>query len=254
MSLIRTVIVDDEPLARERLNDLLVPEPDIDVIGEAGTGAGAIDAIEQLRPDLVFLDVQMPGGDGFQVLEALDPRRTPTVVFVTAYDQYALRAFDVHALDYLLKPFDGERFRTTLERMREQLRGDLHVNERLLALVEELRVDQSRRDRLVVRDGGRVFFLRAADIDWVEAAGNYVSLHIGTRTHLLRETMAHMEKRLDSGTFARIHRSTIVNLDRIRELQPDFNGDHVVLLADGTKLALGRSYRDRLQTRLGTES
>ncbi len=249
--MIRTVIVDDEPLARERIGALLAGESDFTVEGEAGDGPEAVRVIERLRPELVFLDVQMPGCDGFDVIAALDPDRAPFVVFVTAYDEYALRAFDVHALDYLLKPFDRERFAKTVDRVRDQLRAGGEISSRLASLIESVRDAPRRVDRLVVKDGGRVFFLRTSDIDRIQAAGNYVSVHMGAKNHLIRDTMGKMEERLDPATFIRIHRSTIVHIDRIRELQPDFNGDYAVLLEDGTRLSLGRSYRDRVQARLG---
>jgi len=238
---IRTVIVDDEPLARERINALLGGESDFTVEGEAGDGPEAVRVIEGLRPDLVFLDVQMPGCDGFDVIAALDPDRAPFVVFVTAYDEFALR----------LKPFDRERFGKTVDRVRDHFRAGDAISSRLVSLIESVRDAPRRVDRLVVKDGGRVFFLRTSDIDRIEAAGNYVSVHTAAKNHLVRDTMGKMEERLDPATFVRIHRSTIVQIDRIRELQPDFNGDYAVLLEDGTRLSLGRSYRDRVQARLG---
>ncbi len=248
---IRALIVDDEPLARERIAGLLAEEGDFSVEGEAADGPDAVAAIERVRPDVVFLDVQMPGCDGFDVLRAIDEDRLPYVVFVTAYDQYALRAFDVHALDYLLKPFDRDRFSRTIARLREQLLHGEGLSSRLLSMMAAMREAPTHADRLVVKDGGRVFFLRTADIDRIEAAGNYVSVHTRGRHHLIRDTMARMEDRLDPTLFLRIHRSTIVHVDRIRELQPDFNGDYAVVLDDGTRLSLGRSYRDRVQARLG---
>src|SRR5512134_2376593 len=222
MKKIRTLVVDDEPLARERLASLLQPLEDVELVGECRDGEEAVIAIHDLTPDLVFLDVQMPGMSGFDVIEAVGTDRMPLVVFVTAYDQHALRAFQVRALDYLLKPFDRERFTDALQRARKQLEhaetGDL--GRRLLALVKDLRRDQPRSDRLVVKSGGRLFFLRTDEIDWVEAAGNYVRLHVGGASHLLRETMTAMEARLDPEKFFRIHRCRIVNMDRIQELQP----------------------------------
>ena len=253
MRKIRTLVADDEPLARERIVTLLQAEPDIDVVAECPDGAKTVAAIQQLTPDLVFLDVQMPGADGFQVMQAVRLDRMPIVVFVTAYDKYALRAFDVHALDYLLKPFDRERFHKALQRAREQVEkqhtGDL--GRRLLALVQDLKPNPQRLDRLVVKSGGRVFFLRTDEIDWIEAAGNYVRLHLGSESHLFRETMNALETRLDAQRFFRIHRSRIVNIERILELQPWFNGEYAVILRDGTKLTLSRGYREKLQERLG---
>jgi two-component system, LytTR family, response regulator len=246
---IRTLIADDEPLARERLRALLARHGDVQVIGECANGAEAIDAITELHPDLVLLDVEMPRVDGFAVLEALDPDALPAVVFVSAHDQYAVRAFEAHALDYILKPFDEARVDRALHRVRGQLArppgGTRHIDPRLLSLLEELR-DRRRSDRLVVKTGGRVVFLRTVDIDWVEASGNYVRLHVGGEAHLLRESMKNMERRLDSSTFVRIHRSAIVNVDRIRELEPWFHGEYIVILRDGTRLTSSRVFSDRL--------
>jgi two-component system LytT family response regulator len=249
----RVLIVDDEPLARERLRMLLAGEPAMAVVGEAADARSAADAIRALMPDLVFLDVQLPGATGFDVIESVSAEKMPFVVFVTAYDRYALRAFDVHALDYLLKPFDRERFRQALARARQQIErregGDLE--QRLLAIVKDLKPAPNRVDRFVVKAGGRVFFVRNDEIDWVEAAGNYVKLHVGTESHLLRETMHSVESRLDPELFFRIHRSHIVNIERIRELQPWFNGEYVVFLKNGTRLTLSRGYREKLQDRVG---
>jgi two-component system LytT family response regulator len=246
---IRTLIADDEPLARERLRALLARHADVEIIGECSNGADAIEAITDLRPDLVLLDVEMPRFDGFAVLEALDPDSLPAIVFVSAHDQYAVRAFEAHALDYILKPFDEARVDRALHRVRGQLAGaadtSLHTDPRLLSLLEELR-DRRRPDRLVVKTGGRVVFLRTEDIDWVEASGNYVRLHVGGESHLLRESMKNMERRLDPSTFVRIHRSAIVNVDRIRELEPWFHGEYIVILRDGTRLTSSRVFSDRL--------
>ncbi len=210
-------------------------------------------ALEQHTPDLVFLDVQMPGLNGFEVLEAVGPEKMPLVVFVTAYDQHALRAFQVRALDYLLKPFDRDRFKDALQRARAHIQRDEtgDLGRRLLALVKDLRRDQPKTDRLVVKSGGRLFFLRTDEIDWVEAAGNYVRLHVGSASHLLRETMNAIEGRLDPEKFFRIHRSRMVNMERIQEMQPWLNGEYAVLLRTGTRLTLSRGYREKLQDRLG---
>jgi len=251
---IRALIVDDEPLARERMRSLLGSENGVEVIGEAKDGLEAVDAILTQSPDLVFLDVHMPKLDGFEVIETVGSERMPAVVFVTAYDQHALRAFEVQALDYLLKPFDGDRFHGTLKRVRRQLEGQESgdIGRRLLALVRDLKTDRPvRSDRLVVKSSGRLFFLRADEIDWIEAAGNYVRLHLGTEAHLLRETMNSIESRLNPELFYRIHRSHIVNIERVRELQPWFNGEYVVFLRDGTRLTLSRGYREKLQERIG---
>jgi two-component system LytT family response regulator len=191
--------------------------------------------------------------NGFEVIDAIGPERMPLVVFVTAYDQHALKAFQVRALDYLLKPFDRERFSEALQRARNQIErqetGDL--GRRLLALVKDLRKDQPRSERLVVKSGGRLFFLRTDEIDWIEAAGNYVRLHVGNTSHLLRETMNALEGRLDPEKFFRIHRSRIVNMERIQELQPWLNGEYAVVLRNGTRVTLSRGYREKLQERLG---
>ncbi len=252
MSKIRTLVVDDEPMARERVVSLLQQEDDVDVVGECSDGTQAVAAIQNQSPDLVFLDVQMPGYNAFEVIEAVGVDRMPPVIFVTAYDEYALKAFEVHALDYLLKPFGRDRFQQTLEHARRQVErrraGDL--GRKLLALVNDIKPEPSRLERLVVKSGGRVFFLRTDEIDWIEAAGNYVRLHLGSESHLFRETMNNMEARLDGRQFVRIHRSRIVNSDRVKEMQPWFNGEHVVILQNGTKLTLSRGYRDKLQEHL----
>lgn len=252
MKKIKTLVVDDEPLARERLAGLLASQPDIEIVAQCRDGEEAVTAVIDHAPDLVFLDVQMPQMNGFEVIEAVGGDRMPPVIFVTAYDQHALRAFEVRALDYLLKPFDRERFNEALQRARRQIEraetGDL--GRRLLALVKDLRRDQPRAERLVVKSGGRLFFLRTDEIDWVEAAGNYVRVHVGTTSHLMRETMTAIEGRLDPEKFFRIHRCRIVNMERIQELQPWLNGEYAVLLRTGTRLTLSRGYREKLQDRL----
>jgi two-component system, LytTR family, response regulator len=249
----RVVIADDEPLARERLRMLLAKEDWVEIAGECDTGTGAVAAIQKLHPDLVFLDVQMPGATGFEVIERVGVAQMPPVVFVTAYDRYALRAFDVHALDYLLKPFDRERFQQTLSRARQQMeRKDAgELERRLLELVQDLRSSPPRPERFVIKSGGRVFFVRTDEIDWVEAAGNYVKLHVGNEAHLLRETMNALEAQLDPDLFYRIHRCHIVNIERVKELQPWFNGEYVVFLRSGARLTLSRGYREKLQDRIG---
>ena len=252
MKKIKTLIVDDEPLARERLVTLLSNEQDIEIAGQCRDGEEAITAIQDLSPQLVFLDVQMPQMNGFDVIEAVGPERMPLVIFVTAYDQHALRAFQVRALDYILKPFDRERFTDALQRARKQIERDEtgDLGRRLLALVKDLRKDQPKMDRLVVKSGGRLFFLRMDEIDWIEAAGNYVRLHVGAASHLLRETMNAIEGRLDPEKFFRIHRSRIVNIRRVKELLIAGGGDYTVVLWDGTRLGLSRMYRDALQNQL----
>jgi two-component system LytT family response regulator len=259
---IRALIVDDEPLARDGIRIRLEREADFEVLGECGNGADAAEAILELEPDLVFLDVQMPEVSGFGVLEALAGERLPFVVFVTAFDQYAIRAFEVHALDYLLKPFDDERFADTLRRVRARIAESRAggFGRQLASLVEQLRGDGApvspaappsggRRyaDRLVIRDAARIRWVRVDELDWIEAEGDYMRLHSAGKSHLVRKTMAELERALDPGRFLRIHRSTIVNLDRVREMQPFFHGEYAVILHDGTRLKLSRGYRPRLQ-------
>jgi two-component system LytT family response regulator len=253
MTRIRTVIVDDEPIARARVLSLLNEEPDIEVVGECSNGPDAVSTIAEKAPDLVFLDVQMPEMDGFEVARSLGPDRMPAVVFVTAFDQYALRAFEIHALDYLLKPFSAQRFKSSLSHVRQQFaqRQATTLGRQLLDMLPDMPKREPSRDRLVVKSSGRVYFVRIADIDWCEAAGNYVCLHVGTQSHMVRETMSRLEAQLDLRQFVRIHRSTIVNVDRIEELRSSFNGEHLVVLRDGRRLTLSRGYRDALQARLG---
>jgi two-component system LytT family response regulator len=252
MSEIRALIVDDEPPARERIRALLQDEGDIVVAGESDSGPTAVEAIRNLDPDLVFLDVQMPGLDGFGVLDALGTR-PPALVFVTAYDAYAVRAFEVHALDYLLKPFDRDRFRATLERVRGALaaRAPAAEGPAEAAPIEESGVAPAPLRRLLAKRDGRLVVLKVAEIDWIESSANYVALHVGKEKYLVRETMQSLEGRLDGAQFLRIHRSTIVNLDRVQEIEPYFHGDYIVRLQDGQRLTLSRTYRDRLQQHLG---
>jgi two-component system LytT family response regulator len=233
---IRTLIVDDEPLARTAVRNVLRRHPDVSIAGECETGAEAIAAIQSLSPDLVFLDVQMPEVSGFGVLGALETKHLPIVIFVTAYDQHALRAFEVNALDYVLKPFDRERLEAALDRARRQLERP-EKNSDWTARVE----------RLIIRAEGRVFFIGASEIDWIEAQGNYVNVHGLGRAWLFREAIGTLETRLDPRRFRRIHRSTIVNLDSVRELRQGFHGDYVVVLRDGTELKLSHRFRSNLE-------
>ena len=244
---IKTLIVDDEPLARERVKRLLRDESDITVIGECGNGAEAIAAIKREKPDLVFLDIQMPEKNGFEVIKSLDAKSVPTIIFVTAYDQYALQAFEVHALDYLLKPFNRDRLHRALARAREHIehRNYGNLDERLASLIADLKTEKKYLERLVVKSVGRVFFLKIDEIDWIEAAGNYLKLHVGRESHLIRETMNGIEAKLNPDKFLRIHRSTVVNIDRIKELHPMFSGDYSVILRNGLELTLSRNYRER---------
>jgi two-component system, LytTR family, response regulator len=279
--LIRTVLVDDEPLAREGLRVRLGREDDVEIVGEADDGPAAVEMILSMRPDLVFLDVQMPGFDGFDVVSRTASTYLPTIIFVTAYDRYALRAFEVHALDYLLKPIAHRRFQEALRRARHELtRRDREGasartpeevssdNESLTAVADRLRRMLDEREaalggsgvlprpippadaryalRFTVRDGERYVLLRVADVDWAEASANYVRLHVGPKTFQMRTTMSDLERQLDPAQFARIHRSTIVNLDRIREIRPEWHGEYEVALVTGATLRLSRGYRDRL--------
>ena len=242
--MIRALLVDDEPLSRRRIRDLLNGEADFVVVGECGDGEAAMTALRELPCDLVFLDVQMPGMDGLEVARRLALGSGPAVIFVTAHDSYALPAFEVHAVDYLLKPFDRLRFRKALAWARLAIRRDR--GETAASIPNELRGGRKPLERVTIKTAGRVYLLKTTDIDWVEAAGNYLRLHVGAATHLLRETMNNLEARLDPECFWRIHRSTLVNVDRIRELQPLFHGDYVVILQDGTELTLSRTYRRNL--------
>jgi two-component system LytT family response regulator len=252
MKPIRVLIVDDEPLVRRGIAALLAEEPEIEVLGEARNGTEAVTQIRNTRPDLVFLDVQMPGLDGLGVLSSLEPEERPAVVFVTAFDQYAVRAFDLHAVDYLLKPFDDERFRTALARVRSRLRAGQPMADRgaLDALLRELRGSSpAGPDRLAVREQGQIVLVPVDEIDWIEAADNYVRLHRGKHYHLLRESLNRLEETLDRRRFARIHRSAMVNLSRVRALEPAPGGEYDVILTDGRRLTLSRGYRDRFQER-----
>lgn len=253
---IRALIVDDEPLSRQKIAGFLASEPDIEIVGERANGREALEALQQEPIDLLFLDVQMPELDGFGLLEALEDEAPPAIIFVTAFDQYALKAFEVHAIDYLLKPFDKERFQKALGRARETLarnpaRGALPVELRSLLGALHTQNQPKFTERLVIKTGGRIYLVKSDDIDWVEAEGNYVRLHVGAAAHLLRETMTNLEQKLDPARFVRIHRSTLVNLERIHELQPWFRGDYVVILKDGQKLTLSRGYRERFEAALG---
>ena len=263
---IRTLIVDDEPLARRNLRVLLENDPQIEIVDECRNGREAVKAINTLSPDLIFLDIQMPELDGFDVLARVGPERIQAIIFVTAFDQYALKAFEVHALDYLLKPFDDERFAFALRRAKSQIeaREINRVSKRLLTLLEERELHRQTGDdsmgeksyltRLMVKASGRVVLLKVGDIDFIEADGNYAKLHVGRKAHLLREKMHDLEGRLDPAQFVRIHRSVIVNLDRIKELHPHFNGDYIVILEDGRQLRLSRTRRENLEARLKTVS
>jgi two-component system LytT family response regulator len=239
------LIIDDEPIARRGVRLQLKGDPEVEIVGECANGPEAVAAIQKLAPDLVFLDVQMPEMDGFEVIEAIGVERMPRVIFVTAYDQYTLRAFEVHALDYLLKPFDRERFLKALNHARSSLeRGEF--NRQLIRLLDDRLAARKPLERLVIKSGGRIYFLNVEEVDWIEAADNYVELHVGRESHLLRETISGLAARLDPARFLRIRHSTIVNLERVKELRPLFRGEYLIILRDGTELTSSRRYRKNL--------
>ena len=245
---IRALIVDDEPLARERVRTLLRSEADIEVVAECGSGSEALAAVKKHSPDLLFLDVQMPEMGGFEVLRALPRERMPLVIFVTAHDQHALQAFEVHALDYLLKPFKPARFKETLQRARATLKSQqaAAASKNILAFLGEAKAERAQEHltRIPVRTGERVVFVKTAQIEYIESAGNYVVLHVGKENHVARETLMALEEKLDPKHFVRISRSTLVNLDQIKEIQPLFKGEHAVLLHNGKQLAMTRGIRE----------
>lgn len=267
---IRALIVDDESLAREALLVMLDDDPEIEVIAECRNGREAVKVIREQSPDVVFLDIQMPEMDGFQVVEEVGAMRMPVTIFVTAYDKHALRAFEAHALDYLLKPFDHDRFNTALQRaktfVRQQKLGE--ISESLLAMLQDMKLktaesstDADNRnseraahkepiDRVVIKSGGRIYFLKIEEIDWVEGAGDNLSLHSGSQTHLIRETMGNFHAKLNPQKFLRIHRSTIVNIERIKDIQPLFKGEYIITLTSGVRLKASRGYRRELQALL----
>jgi two-component system LytT family response regulator len=239
---LRALVIDDEPPARKKLTRLLGEEPDFEIVGEASNGLEAIEAIEGSKPDVIFLDIQMPGLNGFEVLDALSMERLPLVVFVTAFNEHAIKAFEVHALDYLLKPFDRQRLQRCLARVRQQRRSD---DAGLNQLLEEFRPKEFL-SRVVVKTRDRVLLLKIDDVDWVETAGNYVEVHAGKHAYLLRQTLDALHEKLDPQRFARVHRKTIVNIDRIQELQAWSHGDFNIILKDGTKLRMSRRYRQNV--------
>ena len=259
----RVLVVDDEPLARERIVRLLTGRPPIREVIEAPDGPAAVEVIKSRKPDLMFLDVQMPGMDGFAVLRSVSPEQLPAVVFVTAYDAHALKAFEVHAVDYLLKPYDNDRFWAAFRRASDAvaMRSVLGAGRKLATLLSEMDAGRPtvetpapeparHLERIAVRGDGRIFFIRPNEVDWCESAGNYVKLHVGRAVHVIRETLQNLESRLDPQTFIRIHRRLIVNLDRIHELQPWFGGDQIVILKDGSRLRLSRTFREKVAERL----
>jgi len=245
---IRVMIVDDEPLARERIRQLLNDERDIIVVAECSNGMEAIALLERRRVDLMFLDVQMPELDGFGVLEALDPHNTPAVIFVTAYDKFALRAFDVHALDYLLKPIDRSRFAQSVVRARKEILrpSEMKMNKHLLALLDDLRAEHRFLERLVIKTRKRVFFVLVSEIDYVITQGNYLKINAHGKSHLLRSTISRLETKLDPKQFIRIHRSTLVNVGQLQELQPYRKDEILAIMKDGKRLPVSRRFRKQI--------
>jgi two-component system LytT family response regulator len=252
-SRIRVVIADDELLARKFIRRMLKQDAEVEVVAECSNGADAVVAIRKEKPDLVFLDVQMPEMNGFAVLDAVRLDHLPEIVFTTAYESYAIRAFELHALDYLLKPFDQVRFKAALKYAKERFQSQHEEDKRLQVgtLLESIRAQQEYLDRIIIRADGRITFLQTREIDWLEADDKYVHLHTGKGARMVRQTLSAMESQLDPKKFLRVHRSTMVNVDRIKELQPLFNGEHSIILEDGTRLTLSRKYKDKLFELLG---
>ncbi|MGA9855276.1 MAG: LytTR family transcriptional regulator DNA-binding domain-containing protein [Gammaproteobacteria bacterium] len=249
---IRTLIVDDMPLSRQRTRRYLAAEPDVEIVGECGDGEAALSAIDTLTPDLVLLDIQMPGMNGLELLGKIPAERRPAVVFITAFDEFAVPAFAAHAVDFLLKPFDRERVAKVMGRVRDYLDAKPDAASVLPASATVSEHKGAYLNRFAVKSVGRTVFVATDSVDWLETAGNYVCLHAGKETHLVRETMNQIETQLDPGQFVRIHRSTMVRIEAIREIQPLFNGDRAVILRDGSKLTMSRSYRDKAKAALGT--
>lgn len=245
---LRTLIVDDEPLAREAIRTRIQLDDEIEIVGEASSGKQALREIQHRKPDLVFLDVQMPDLDGFAILEALGPSPLPIIVFVTAFEQHALRAFEVHALDYILKPFDDERFQEALKRAKDHWRRNRghELESKLRELLARKIQGNGYLDRMIVKETGRISFVKTEDIKWFRAEGNYVKLFLGKQTHMLHTSMNALEAQLDPKRFFRIHRSLIINIEHLQELRPWHTGEYVVIMRDGTELTMSRGYRDRL--------
>ncbi len=250
---IRALIADDEALARKFIRRMLKDDHDVEIVGECSNGKEAVAMIRKQNPDVVFLDVQMPEMDGFAVLESIGIEQLPEVIFATAYEQYAIRAFELHALDYLLKPFDQARFKEAIKHAKERFRSERQNEGRMQisALLESIKNKPQYLDRLMIKAGGRITFLNTDEINWIEADDKYVHIHTGKISPMVRQTLSAMETQLDPRKFRRIHRSAIVNVERIKELQPLFSGEHSILLEDGTKLTLSRNYKDKLFELLG---
>lgn len=256
MKPIRALIVDDEQLARKRMRSMLDSRSDLQVLAECVNGKEAATAIKQLKPDLVFLDIQMPELDGFELIQSLDPSELPFIVFVTAFSEHAIQAFEINALDYLLKPFDVDRLTKSVERAKQQIHlgqsSDADFDQRMINVIDELK-SSAYVERLALKSDGRVHLVPTDDIVWIEAAGNYVRIHLQSRQFLLRETMKSLEHRIDPTKFIRIHRSTIVNLKYVQSLEPTFHGDYQVMLTDGNSLPLSRKYRAIMRERFGNQ-
>lgn len=252
--MIRALIIDDEPLLRERVRTLLAEYGDIELIGECRDGQEAVNMILAEQPDLIFLDIQMPELDGFEVIKAISDEYLPAIVFITAFDEYAIRAFEVNAIDYLLKPINESRFKQaierTIDRLKEPYTHKPDYDRNLLNLIAGLRASQSYTSRFVVRSGSKLSFVRASDVDWIDVADNYVRLHVSGREHLVRDTLKSVESQLNPEIFVRVHRSIIINLDRVESVEPYFHGEYVITIKDGARIRTSRSYSERLRTLL----
>ncbi len=245
MRKIKLIIIDDEPVARNIIKKFLAGENDFEIIGECGNGEDAVSMIIELKPDLIFLDIQMPEMDGFEVINAVGTKNIPYIIFVTAYDQYAIKAFEINAVDYLLKPFDKERFLNSINRAKDIINSKNDIKTQIKDLIENMNKNQKIMERILIKSGGKIFFLKTDEISWIEAAAYYVKLHFGKDSYLIRETLNNMENKIDPSKFIRIHRSYIVNIEFIKELQPWFKNKYVVILKDGTKLNLSRNFREK---------
>jgi two-component system LytT family response regulator len=250
---IRALIADDEPLARKFIRRILKQDHEVEIVGECSNGKETVAMIQKQRPEVVFLDIQMPEMDGFKVLETLGLEHLPEIVFTTAYESYAIRAFELHAVDYLLKPFDQVRFKAAVKHVKERVHSQHLEDGRLQigALLESIKAQPAHLDRVIIKADGRISFLNTREIDWVEADDKYVHLHTRDGARMVRQTLSGLETELDPKKFVRIHRSAIVNIERIKELQPLFNGEHSVLLENGAKLTLSRNYKSKLFRLLG---
>jgi two-component system LytT family response regulator len=252
--MIRAIIIDDEPLAREKVKLFAGDEPDIEIVDVCSNGHEAIASYNRYKPDLLFLDIQMPEMNGFEILQHLQGNTLSAVIFITAYDEFALRAFEFHAIDYLLKPYDRERFQRSVAHARVALHttGQLETTaEQIKVLLDSVHQNSAKLERLIVKTNGKIIFLRLEEVDWIESAGNYVKLHCGNETHLIRETMNGLEQQLNPKKFIRIHRCTIINIEKIKELEPYFNGEYKVILNNNSQVFLSRNYKENFTKVLG---